>query len=112
MLYHQGAFFYFGGEGLLEQDVIAKFDETTRQWSHIGYLLSGRNNHGAIFEGNHFLVIGGDPYEDWHDDNSLKTEKCTLTGSGMICEEQQPELEGYSEYPELFLVPGDYCNYT
>ena len=101
----QESFIYFGGavdSGKSRTSVIAKFDSTTRQWSNLGNLVTGRRDHGAIFDGTYFLVAGG--YGD-----TYKTEKCSLTGSTMTCQQQEPELNGYEEYPELFLVQDDFC---
>ena len=84
MVHFQESFIYFGGED--GKSVITKFDSTTRQWSKIGNLVTGRMDHGVMFDGTNFLVAGG--Y-----DASLKTEKCSLTGSTMTCQQQEPELE-------------------
>ena len=104
MVHFEESFIYFGGEGNSGSSVIAKFDSATRQWSNIGNLVTGRQDHGAIFDGRYFLVAGG--YD------TLKTERCILVGSTMTCQEQQPELGYYRNYPELFLVPDDYCKNT
>ena len=102
VVYFQDSFIYFGGYGISDDlSVISKFDSTTRQWSNLGNLVTGRFDHGAIFDGTYFLIIGG---YDTH-----KTEKCSLSGSTMTCQQQQPELTDYRAYPELFLVPGDFC---
>ena len=69
--------------------------------------MTGRDEHGAIFDGTYFLVAGG-----WSYSNRFKTEKCSLSGSTMTCQEQQPELLRYERYPELFLVPDDFCRST
>ena len=61
--------------------------------------MTGRDEHGAIFDGTYFLVAGG-----WSYSNRFKTEKCSLSGSTMTYQEQQPELLRYELYPELFLV--------
>ena len=101
MVHFQDAFIYFGGAGPSGRSVIAKFDSATRQWSNLGNLVAGREDHGVIFDGTYFLVAGG-----YHD--SYKTEKCRLTGSTMTCQQQEPELYEY-QTPELFLVPDDFC---
>ena len=44
--------------------------------------------------------------------NEKKTEKCSLVGSAMTCQQQEPELYNYGYYPELFLVQDDYCKKT
>ena len=102
---YQDSFFYFGGWHVLStaSAVIAKFDSTTRQWSHIGSLREGRTGHGAIFDGAYFLIIGGT--------DQYYTERCSLddNDSAMVCSQQEPRLYKYSDYPELFLVPGNFC---
>ena len=101
MVYFQESFIYFGGRGSDRSSMIAKFDSMTRQWSKIGNLVAGREDHGAIFDGIYFLIIGG--YGE-----TIKTEKCSLSGSTMTCQQQQPELTEYQQYPELFLVPDNF----
>ena len=111
VVYHQESFIYFGGSRDGRENgnsVIAKYDPTRPlKWSSIGSLVSRRYGNGAVFDGNYFLVVGGKRTYD--DRDPIKTEKCTLNGSTMTCQEQQPELEKYVKYPELFLVAEDYC---
>ena len=64
-------------------------------------MLQGRWEHNVIFDGNYFLVIGGS--------DKLMTEKCSYYGSKMTCQLQEPTLNEYELYPELFLVPADFC---
>ena len=77
-------------------------DATTKIWSKVGDLTSPRSGHNVIFDGAHFLVIGGAG-------TRLKTEKCTLVNGQMTCAEQNPELTKFAFYPELYLVPLDFC---
>ena len=108
VVHYEGSFIYFGGWDFWNTDgaVIAKFDSTTRQWSHIGSLREGRTGHGAIFDGTDFLIVGGS--------DRYYTENCSLfdNDSAMGCREQEPILNKYSDYPELFLVPGNFCKNT
>ena len=60
-----------------------------------------RYAHNVIFDGEHFLVVGGRDIK--------KTERCTLNNGLMTCTEQNPELKDCARYPELFLVPVDFC---
>ena len=39
-----------------------------------------------------------------------KTEKCTLTNTKIECITQEPILERFITYPELFLVEPDFCD--
>ena len=63
-------------------------------------MKNGRHGHGAIFDGEKFLVIGGEKSGS----GPVKNEVCTLEGSTMTCVEQSTALENYGVYPELFLV--------
>ena len=76
-------------------------DATTSTWSKVGDLNSARSSHNVIFDGAHFLVIGGS--------GTQKTEKCAMANGQMTCAEQTPELEMYANYPELYLVPLNFC---
>ena len=57
--------------------------------------------HNAIFDGQYVLVVGGG--------GRKKTEKCSISNDQMTCVSQLPELIDYAYYPEVFLVPEDYC---
>ena len=108
MVYFEGSFIYFGGDGSRRRkSTIASFDSTTRQWSYLGTLVTGREDHGATFDGKYFLVVGG-----FNPDDDMKTEKCSLSNSTMTCQQQQPDLFRYEAYPELFIVPDDFCKNT
>ena len=72
-----------------------------------GTLKHGRQGHGAIFDGEKFLIIGGRKEPSLTTD-SVKNEVCTLEGSSMTCVEQSTALDNYYWYPELFLVAKDY----
>ena len=83
---------------------IGKLDANSR-WSKAGDLLTARSGHGAIFDGEYLIVVGG--YKGNSD--PLKTEKCEFGDDGITCTEQSPSLYGYRNYPELFLVEKDFC---
>lgn len=38
---------------------IARLDAETRQWTNVGSLVNARYDHGAIFDGRKFLIVGG-----------------------------------------------------
>ena len=103
MIYVDGAFYVFGGAPSSSVDtIIGKLDAETRVWSKAGDLNASRWGHNVIYDGRHFLVIGG---KDTH-----MTEKCTLTNDGiMMCVDQNPKLTDYAWYPELFFVVDDFC---
>ena len=73
-------------------------------WSKAGELVTGRYGHNVIYDGSSVLVIGGSGRND-----TMMTEKCTISNNQMTCTEQNPELTKYKFWPELFLVSVDYC---
>ena len=105
-----GNFYVFGGseETTDYKRTIGKLDATTFIWSKAGALNSGRDGHNVIFDGAHFLVIGGGGYGGGGYGN-YETERCTLVNDQMTCANQNPALTDYYIYPELFLVPLDFC---
>ena len=68
-----------------------------------GTLNYGRFEHGVIFDGAKFLIVGG--YADTN--GAAKNEVCTLEGSTMTCVEQSTALLHYGD-PALFLVAEDF----
>ena len=54
-----------------------------------------------IYDGSHLLVVGGE--------YTRETEKCSIESGSVTCTSQNPELDYYSKYPELFLVPESFC---
>ena len=71
-----------------------------------GVLNNGRFGHGVIFDGEKFLIIGGDIRQGVK--KALKTEVCTLENLKMTCVELSTALQNYESYPELFLVTDDF----
>ena len=80
---------------------IGRLDAMRTAWSKVGELISGRFGHNAIFDGSSLIVVGG--Y------GSFKTEKCIISNGQVTCMAQDPELYRYVYYPELFLIPVDFC---
>ena len=72
-------------------------------WSKVGDLIEGRQAHNVIFDGMYALVVGGP------DNQYLHTEKCSLTSDGISCASQRTFLYNYAYYPELFMIPTDFC---
>ena len=101
ILFFDGAFYVIGGNGATNQNVIGKLDATTMVWSKSGELVTGRYAHNSIFDGTNILVVGGD--------GTFKTEKCSLLNGQITCSEQNPELFEYRYYPELFMIPANFC---
>ena len=85
---------------------IGKLDAYSR-WSKAGDLSTARYGHGAIFDGEFFIIVGG--YRPNLVGVLLSSEKCEFGDDGLTCTEQSPSLYGYSFYPELFLVEKDFC---
>ena len=83
---------------------IGKLDANSR-WSRAGDLSVGRNGHNVIYDGEYLIVVGGYAGAD----TSLMTEKCTVGTAGVTCTGQNPSLYDYKFYPELFMVPANFC---
>ena len=81
--------------------IIGRLDAVTNIWSNVGSLVTPRNGHNAIFTGAEILIVGGN--------GKLKTEKCIESNGRWTCTEQNPVLEDYNLYPELMMVPDDFC---
>ena len=73
------------------------------RWTKAGELNEARNGHNVIYDGEYLMVFGGD-YE-------RQTEKCSLTDGLVSCTSQNPVLDEYTTYPELFLVSEDFCHH-
>ena len=82
---HDEAFFIFGGTHNWKN--IARLDVATGSWSLVGTLNTGRDGHGAVFDGKYFIIIGG--YA------SFKTENCILQGNAMKCTQHESSLRHY-----------------
>ena len=76
----------------------------TTEWSIVGRLKYIRGEHGVIFDGSRFLVVGGS-----NSLGDLMTEICTPSDEGITCVDDYPILRHYTNYPELLLVPDDFC---
>ena len=100
------AFYVFGGRTDKSHfdNQIGKLDANS-VWSKVGDLQTGRRGHNAIFDGTYALIVGGYAGSNVN----VPTEKCSLTSDGMSCTSQNPSLYDYWYYPELFMIPYDYC---
>ena len=83
-------------------NVIARLDENNH-WSKAGVLQEARHAHGAINVENNIIVIGGGR-------EKFQTEKCKILNETVSCVSQEPTLNNYGWYPELYLVSDTYCN--
>ena len=102
VLYHDKAFYVFGGYNYHSSYYknIGRLDEETTTWTQAGTLVAGRYGHGAIFDGENFLIVGGK--------GTFKNEVCTLKDEKITCVAQSTTLENYNYYPELLLVEENY----
>ena len=82
-------------------NIIARFETLTKQWEKLGELNQARHGHGVIFQKGDFIVVGGR--------DTKKTERCSLHGNSIQCTNVDPELDDYAFYPEMMLVPENYC---
>ena len=84
------------------QSTIARFDPIENSWTKLGNLKVARSGHGVIQVDNEFIVVGGSRNERFEDE---PTESCKLNGESMTCTTREPQLSGFSAYPELMLIP-------
>ena len=103
IVYIDGYFYVIGGftDVSSHDKTIGRLDATTMIWSKAGNLVNGRHAHNAIYDGSSLIVVGG--YD------SRKTETCVVSNSQVSCKAQNPELANYKSYPEILLVPFDFC---
>lgn len=106
VIYIGDVFYVIGGYTDVNQydSTIGKLDANLT-WSKVGKLSTGRRDHGVIFDGTEMLVIGGYIGSS----TALRTEKCIISRDQVSCTEQSPTLFRYENYPELFLVPENFC---
>ena len=101
VVYNDDNFYVFGGDSGYHVSTIARLGAYSRVWHKMGDLRSARAGHGVILSQGSYLIVGGE--------NTQRTEKCTISGDSITCIDQQPKLEMYSLYPELFPVESDFC---
>ena len=113
MLYYDTKFYVFGGVidlNWTNSNFIVHLNKNLK-WHKDGVLITPRRSHSVIVSQSEFLVFGGHNI----DDEPLLTEKCTISeesnksNTRVICTTQEPLLHQYQLYPEVFLVPDDYC---
>ena len=109
IIFVDNEFYVFGGLTDIDGYTIAKLD-VNLVWTRVGYLKWGRNGHNVIFDGEFALVVGGSAGEAPFLESP--TEKCSISTDGVNCTEQSPSLRYYSDYPELFMIPPNYCKST
>lgn len=85
---HEENFYIFGGwseKAWTTFSTIAKYNPDTDTWTKVGELNMTRSRSRVIISQGAFLVIG----------DFRATDKCQLTGSSMICVEQEPVVPRY-----------------
>ena len=114
IIYHEKSFFLFGGKsfdeasapfGYYAEKRIGRMD-LDGQWTEAGRMNQGRYGHNVIYNGVFLMVFGGSS-EDYN--TELQTERCSVRNGSISCFSQTPDLKNYSFYPELFLVPDNFC---
>lgn len=106
IIHISGAFYLFGGHSeALRETTIGRFDLAFKRWSKSGNLETARSGHNVIYDNQYVIVVGGNPGLD----APVHSEKCAISIGRVACNSQAPELANYSYYPELFLVPADFC---
>ena len=109
IVYAEHSFYHIAGKSDSKHEVavIGRLDESNWRWYNAGELMNARFGHNAIYvpsEG--ILVIGGSTQNGPF---LLKNEVCTILDGTLACREQSPTLENYLFYPELFVVPDNFC---
>ena len=108
MVHKSNSFWIFGGKSSSGNhagytSIIARYCMKVESWFQAGRLNHARSGHGAIELGSNFLIVGGA--------GNLMTEKCEIGKDNTVeCTDQQPSLDRYVAYPELFHVPNDFCS--
>ena len=91
MIYHNGGFLTFGGSSGHDESTIARFDQSTKNWSKLGDLVTARSGAGVVYDGHSFLVVGG------NDEKS--TEECKMEGMSITCTSRSPKLNEFYRWP-------------
>ena len=78
--------------------------DITGQWTRAGDLRQPRSGHSVIYDGSYLIVVGGN--------GQYATEKCSINSDSISCISQTPELLGYYNYPEPFLISEPFCGTT
>ena len=104
VVFIDGFFYVIGGYSDINRydKTIGRLDATTMVWSKSGDLVNGRSSHNVIYDDSSLIIVGGYKYP-------YKTEKCVISNDQVSCVSQNPDLDYYRYYPELFLVPVDFC---
>ena len=109
IIYAEGAFYVVGGYTYRCSTCSSELKTIGRlgadgEWTRAGELNTGRHAHKVIYDGEFLIVVGGVATFD-----TFKTEKCSIESGLISCVSQNPDLDNYAFYPELFLVPDSFC---
>ena len=96
MVYHNNAFYIFGGLGGEEIEIVQL--DSAYNWTKVDKLAASRYDHSAIFINGHFLLVGGK--------GQYQTEKCTLIDGEIECIQQEPELNSYKNFSKPLPISG------
>ena len=73
-------------------------------------LNSQETGHGAIFDGQRFLIFGGVARRNFMTPiEYCELHKNSLNETEIFCRQFQAYLNNYYMYPELVFVPDDFC---
>lgn len=111
IVYQSNAFYVFGGlVDYQPSNIIGRLDAATTTWSMAGELKVARSFHGAIFNGDAFIIAGGSrKWDETDDPAAYPTEHCSTNNGSVNCVEKAPILQYYANYPEMNLVPESFC---
>lgn len=85
----------------------------SEEWTKMGELTEPRHAHGATIALDSFIVVGGQySTVTGHVYYQLSTERCDFASNGtsISCSTQNPIIDRFAHYPELFNVNQDYCS--
>ena len=93
-----GGYIIFGG--YVATTVIARFDQSARNWRQLGNLLEARYGAGVAYDGHLFLVVGGRlGYDD-----AMSTEECKIDAKSITCTSRSPKLDNFYYWPTFIPV--------
>ena len=70
---------------------IARFDQSAKKWSKLGFLVTARYGAGVVYDGQSFLAVGGI--------GEKSTEECKMEDMSMTCTSRSPKLNQFYRWP-------------
>ena len=114
IIYLNDGFFVFGGQSTGDSNsangvikTIGYLHATKLKWSNVGEMKNARAGHNVIWDGFNLVVVGGNVHEF-----EYMTERCNFVWGErelISCYKTEGKLKNYSSYPELVLVPKNFC---